>query len=241
MTLNKSTKQWQCEEWYLHKTGFITTSKCKRVFTRQETRAENAKKLIEEIGLLKTCPPLIQQEREPQNDREWGLLHEESARKAYQRVVSHTHHKPKLVPKGIVIFPSKPFLGASVHNIQKCQCSDGCPVRVVEYKCPWKQRDLHQKQPFLTPEIGGIQNGKNFALKSTSNYYFQVQLQMFVSGLTLCIFVVWTNKVIFTVEVPYDLSFMSVVCAKLEKFWTSQVLPSLISEVSTTSLPGKYL
>ena len=55
---------------------------------------------------------------------------------------------------------------------------------------------------------------------------------MFVSGLTLCIFVVWTNKGIFTVEVPCDPSFMSIVCAKLEKFWTSQVLPFLISEVS---------
>ena len=56
-----TTKQWQCEEWYLHKTGFITASKCKRVFTRQETLeknpAENAKKLIEEIGLVKSCPP----------------------------------------------------------------------------------------------------------------------------------------------------------------------------------------
>jgi len=32
-----TSKQWQCEEWYLHKAGFITASKCKRVFTRQET------------------------------------------------------------------------------------------------------------------------------------------------------------------------------------------------------------
>ena len=107
---------------------------------------------MEEIGLVKSCPPLIQEEREPKNAREQGLFHEESARKAYQGVVSHTHHKLKLVPKGYVISPSKPFLGASVGNIQKCQCSDGCPVRVVEYKRPWKQRDLHPKQAFLTPE-----------------------------------------------------------------------------------------
>ena len=190
---------------------------------------------------MKSCPPPIKEEREPQNAREWGLLHEESARKAYQRVAGHNHHKLKLIPKGFAISGSKPFLGASVDNIQKCQCSDGCPVRVVEYKCPWKHRDLHPKQAFLTPEIGGIQNGNKFALKSTSSYYFQVQLQMFVSGLTLCIFVVWTNKGIFIVDVPYDPSFMSVVCPKLEKFWTSQVLPFLITDVSTTSLPGKYL
>ena len=159
------------------------------------------------------------------------MFHEESARKAYQRVVSHTHHKLKLVPKGYVISPSKPFPGASVDSIQKCQCSDGCPVRVVEYKRPWKHRDLHPKQAFLTPEIGGIQNGNKVASKSiqTTTFKFSFKL-MFVSGLTLCIFVVWTNKGIFTVEVTYDPSFMSVVCAKLEKFWTT-----------TTSLPGKYL
>ena len=52
--------QWQCEEWYLHKAGFITASKCKRVFTRQETLdknpAENAKKLVQEIGLSLIIP-----------------------------------------------------------------------------------------------------------------------------------------------------------------------------------------
>ena len=53
-----TSKQWQCEEWYLHKAGFITASKCKRVFTRQEAleknNAENATKLVEAIALAKT-------------------------------------------------------------------------------------------------------------------------------------------------------------------------------------------
>ena len=239
-----TSKQWQCEEWYLHKAGFITASKCKRVFTRQKAleknNAENALKLVEAIALAKT--PHIhskkQHEMEPQNAREWGLFHEESARKAYQRVTSHTHHKLELLSKGFLISKSKPFLGASLDNIQKCQCSTDCPDRVIEYKCPWKHRDLDPKQAFLTPEIGGIKNGNSFALKSTSQYYFQVQLQMFVSELTLCNFVVWTKKGIFTVEVPYNPSFMSNVCVQLEKFWTSQVLPFKMTEASGTVLPG---
>ena len=37
----------------------------------------------------------------------------------------------------------------------------------------------------------------------------------------------WTTKGIFTVEVPYNPSFMFNVCAKLEKFWNSQVLPKI--------------
>ena len=241
---NTTSKQWKCEEWYLHKAGFITASKCKRVFTRQETleknNAEDVTKLVEDIALAKTPHIHIsqQQEVEPQNAREWGLFHEESARKAYQRVASHTHHKLELISKGFLISKSKPYLGASLDNIQKCQCSDGCPDKVVEYKCPWKHRDLYPKEAFLTPEIGGIQNGNEFALKPTSQYYFQLQLQMFVSELSFNIFVVWTKKGIFTLEVPYNPSFMSNVCSKLEKFWTGQVLPFMITEVSRTILPG---
>ena len=97
------------------------------------------------------------------------------------------------------------------------------------------------KQALLTPEIGGIQNRNNFVLKSTSYYYFQLQLQMFVSGLTMCTFVVWTNEGIFTVEVLCDPGFMSLVCMRLEKLWTSQVLPFLISVASMTSWPSKLL
>ena len=240
---NTTSKQWQCEEWYLHKAGFITASKCQRVFTRQETldknKEEDVSKLVEVIALAKTPHTHPQQqEMEPQNAREWGLFHEESARKAYQRVASHIHHKLELVSKGFLISKSKPFLGASVDNIQQCQCSDGCPNKVVEYKCPWKHRDLHPKEAFLTPEIGGIKNGEEFALKPTSQYYFQLQLQMFVSELAFNVLVVWTTKGIFTVEVPYNPSFMLNVCAKLEKFWKSQVLPFLMAEISRTVFQG---
>ena len=242
-----TSKQWQCEEWYLHKAGFITASKCKRVFTRQETldknTEENVTKLVEDIALAKTPANMDaqQQKTEPQNAREWGLFHEESARKAYQRVASHTHHKLELISKGFLISKSKPFLGASLDNIQQCQCSDGCPNKVVEYKCPWKHRDLHPKEAFLTPEIGGINNGKEFALKPSSKYYFQLQLQMFVSELTFNILVVWTTKGIFTVEVPYNPSFTFNVCLKLEKFWNSQVLPFMMAEISRTVFPGIYI
>ena len=53
---------------------------------------------------------------------------------------------------------------------------------------------------------------------------------MFVSGLKLCQFVVWTKQGIFSVEVPYDVTSMSNVCPKLERFWIGQVLPFLIIE-----------
>ena len=105
----------------------------------------------------------------------------------FQRVPSYTHHKLELVSKGFLISKSKPFLSASVDNIQ---CSDGCPNKVLEHKCPWKQNNMHPKEVCLTPKIGDIVSENGFTLKPSSQYYFQLQLQMFVSELSLNILVV---------------------------------------------------
>ena len=83
--------------------------------------------------------------------------------------------------------------------------------------------------------VGVTKYGDGFALKSTS------QLEMFVTGLKLCNFAVWTKQGILSVEVLFDPKFMFNVCAKLEKFWTSQVLPFLMTAVSRPVLSGIYL
>ena len=95
---------------------------------------------------------------------------------------------------------------------KKCQCSNGCPNKVLEYKCPWKHRDMGPKRAFLIPEIGGVVSEKVFALKPSSHDYFQLQLQMFVSELSLNILVVWTKQGVFAVDVPLNPSFMTKTC-----------------------------
>ena len=102
---------------------------------------------------------------------------------------------------------------------------------VVEYKCPWKHKDLHPKQAFLTHEIGGLEKNNRFLLASSSPYYYQIQTQMFVAELSLCDFVVWTNQGIYTLQVSYNAEFMANVCKKLELFWLAEILPCLMAEV----------
>ena len=73
-----SSMQWEWEEWYIHKAGFITASKCKRVFTRQEAikkekkrNEKDVKRFIKGIVLLKSPQSCGKnQEVEPQNPRE---------------------------------------------------------------------------------------------------------------------------------------------------------------------------
>ena len=133
-------------------------------------------------------------------------------RGTYQRVTSHTHHKLELVSKGFLISKSKPSLMPVWAILIKCQCSDGCPNKVLESKCPWKHRDMGSEEAFLILKIGGVVSEKGFALKPSSQYYFQLQLQMFVSKLSLNILVVWTKKGVFAVDVPLNPSFMTKTC-----------------------------
>ena len=107
-----------------------------------------------------------------------------------------------------------------------------CKKVVVEYKCPWTHRHSDAKEAFLSPDVGGIQVEGRFQLKTTSKYYHQVQMQMFVLCLLSCDLVIWTTKGILTIEIPYDAKFMNSVLPKLQKFWTSQIAPLLIIQVS---------
>ena len=52
-----SSLQWQREEWYIHKIGFMSASKGKGVFTRHEAiekTEKDVKKLVEDIVLPKS-------------------------------------------------------------------------------------------------------------------------------------------------------------------------------------------
>ena len=83
-----------------------------------------------------------------------------------------------------------------------------------------------------------MQEVNNVLLKTKWKYDFQVRMQMFVIGLEMCDFVVWTIKYIKSVRVPYDPAFMADVTAKLERFWVGQVVPlmMLFSDDNATKL-----
>ncbi len=131
-------------------------------------------------------------------------------------------------------------MGASVDDVRSCECVDNCNKVIVEYKCPWLHRDLDPKKAFLTKEIGGHEIGNKLQLKEDAKYFYQIQMQMFVLGLKSCDFVIWTKKGIKNIEIPYDSTFMDIVCAKLEKFWTSQVVPLMMPAVTDCPDKGNY-
>ena len=185
------------------------------------------------------CPSNFFVPDNPQTPRKWGLKHESSARQSYLKVERKRHHKLTLVSKRLLLSKSKPFLGVSVDNIRMCSCATNCPNVVVEYKCPMKHRDISPNEAFLTSEK---KVGNKFLLKPTCHYYTQVQLQMFVTGLGSCDFVVWTKHGILSVNVPYNAVFIERNMKKLQRFWISYVFPLLVKKLSiNVELKGNLL
>ena len=235
--------QWKSEDWFCHKVGFISASKCKDVFTRQ-TSLERVR-TVEITALAKSLvsKPAVNTVRklpqEPNNPRDWGLVKEEEARKSYLLVAGKQHHKIQLQHKGFQISKKKHFLGASVDDIRSCKCSPNCGIVVVEYKCPWVHKNSDPKEAFISKQIGGKLDGNSYSLEKSSKYYFQVQMQLFVVGAKVCDFVVWTTKGIHIIAITFDPLFMKSVTSKLETFWMTQVFPLLLeNQVNSGCNPG---
>jgi hypothetical protein len=185
-------KQWQCKEWNENKAGFISASKCKNVYTRQKTLEKHLKNddvscLVNKIIHAKKVSHIhMQVNHEPCTPREWGLTHEDSARNAYFRLERHKHHKIQLEPHGLLISNKKHSSEQAWITSVDAKALIIAHLLLWNTNCPWKHRDLQPKEAFLTKEICGVKVGEEFKLLQKSQYYFQVQLQMFVANIFLC-------------------------------------------------------
>ena len=139
--IDKTTRrQCQCQEWFDSKIGFITASKAKNVYTRQQSyeanSTEDISRIVETI-VKHTSHQSIRNntDGEPTNPMKCGLRHEENARDGYLRTEGRKHNKIQLSTKGFVISKQKPFLGASPDNIRSCKCKRSCQNVLVESIC----------------------------------------------------------------------------------------------------------
>ena len=186
-TRNQSNSQY----WWDQRKGRITASHFHKVHTKMQT-------ILRRRGNpVKTCvTPLIQElvdpvplEKIPSLD--WGKSNEHNAAAAFMKLEGVKHSHPKLLPCGLFILKSHPYIGATPDNIFTCKC---CEHRIcVEYKCPYSIRehdvsDSWDKTDFLEKVNDIIQ------LKRNHKYFTQITGQMAIIGTKQCYFVAWTTK-----------------------------------------------
>lgn len=132
---------------------------------------------------------------------------------------------------GLFISVTHPFLAASPDRIISCDCHG---KRVLEIKCPYNVHGLNIKEYSLansdfflkvTTSLGDL------FLNPSHEYYYQIQLQLFVTECSEALLVVYNGvKDLEYVTVLRDEELIEKMVAKGKLFFLNFILPELISK-----------
>ena len=213
-------KQSKSKEWFKYRAGRITASRFRQVLHTDCHQPS--------LSLLKSiCYPEIH--RFSTKATTWGCDHEKDAVTAYQTQMATTHEDFNVTTCGFYISAEHPFLGASPDALTECKC---CGLGVVEVKCPlcaeessFSEAAAARGSTFCLQECDG-----KYELKRNHQYYYQCQLQIFVTGRRFCDFVVWTQKELHIERLTLDESLLESALPTAKKFFNICILPELLGK-----------
>ena len=156
----------------------------------------------------------------------WGCSHEEHAKKAYNNLMLNSHEDFTVSTAGFFIDCETPFLGASPDAIVDCKC---CGRGTLEVKCPYCYKDGIPED-----DVGFYMFKKDDAwtLKRDHQYYYQIQLQMYVCHALYADFVVWTegNTDPLIERIAVDYQFVTSKLADVKYFFMYGILPEIVGK-----------
>ena len=215
--------------WSEMRRGMITASQFHRVASRMRTLdrhpEQDASPLVKSLlsqastgGTDDMPAPLA-----------WGRKKEEDARRTYCRIERHKHRRLQVKERGLHIHPHQPYLACSPDGLVTCACKTPHPDRLLEIKCPYTYKEKDPKEAALNWGCEFHQGGV-WSLKTTTPYYSQIQGQLAITGIESCDLVIYTNRGIVTITVPYDPIFYQTMEDQLRKFFfTYLFVPSVVA------------
>lgn len=216
-------EQAQNNIWFKYRAGRITASKFKT--------ACRAKLEKPPLSLIKgVCYP--QKVIFNSKQTSYGIKYEKTALEEYLTQVKKYHRGILLKPAGFFISHEHPQLGASPDGIVQCEC---CGLGCVEVKCPYLLKELSlsdfskKKNTCLV-----YHNDDEFSLDQNHLYYYQIQLQMFVTKTKFCDFVIWSKNCLFIDRVSFNEEFFNECLKKSLDFHKYVIKPELLSRLFTT-------
>lgn len=159
----------------------------------------------------------------------WGREKEQYARQCYSDELCKRHISAKVSLSGFVIRSDEPHLGSSPDGKVSCSC---CGDGVLEIKCPYQYREF----PLIGPFKEDFCLDQTFYLKKTHQYYYQVQLHMFVCNVEYCDFVVWTTKEMIINRIDKDDSLLQQALPRAKQYFLSFILPELLTRSQDPAL-----
>lgn len=199
LRIEKRTRQQSANSlWHKIRNSRITASICHNIV--QTTKAQNYCVSYARNHIL----------NKPINSAaiKWGKSKEKLALEEH-----NNSQNVKFQSCGIFIDKVYNFLAASPDGINSTK------TKVIEIKCPYSIRTE------LPENASYIEFGK---LKRNHPYYTQVQVQMHVTGVHLCDFVVWTTKGTLVDEIKYDADFMKISLQFIEMYFKKCFAPTYV-------------
>ena len=144
----------------------------------------------------------------------WGVLHEKHAIKEYQQSTGN-----QVTESGIWLFPDG-YFGASPDGlIYKEDRLEG----ILEIKCPYKIRDLKSNT------LGQLQRYLPYlvypgGLRKESQYYHQVQGQLFATEAEWCDFFIWAPATSLRLRIYPDEQWKLNIFPRIHNFYLSKIL-----------------
>jgi hypothetical protein len=138
----------------------------------------------------------------------------------------------KTKPSGLIIDKDRPFLAGSPDAILEDNSA------LVEIKCPATAKNLTPEEAVKQKKIkfATLVDGK-LKLKERDNFMYQIQGQMFVSGINTTYFVVFTQKGMSIEKIQKNEEFCSEMVSKLTNFYFGALLPELLDSRRSRQLP----
>ncbi len=207
--------------WHTEKGGRLTASKSGMVFKLQD-KTDNTNTLDSFFGRKLFYIVKIAME--------YGCAHESEAIAKYEQVKGFPSEYVKKA--GLVVYQKNGVLGAT---------PDGYvgPDGLVEVKCPYSLyvKDKDQKGPSnwpnVSPKVSSISVNKDgiLALKKSNDHYFQIIMQIYVTGRLWCDYFIWSEHGHFLQRIHRNKEtdkLWKKMEEKLVKFWENDLAPELV-------------
>jgi len=137
------------------------------------------------------------------------------------------HEDFEIQEAGLFVDASVPYVGASPDGIINCKCHG---KGILEIKCPYCFKGCLLEEAIEDAGFCLEQENDEWQLKKNHAYFYQIQMQMAVTKVSYCDFVVWsqTNHVIVTVK--FDKGFYDSKLDLVKHFFVYGMLPEIIGK-----------
>lgn len=157
----------------------------------------------------------------------YGCEHEKDALTQYTIYMKKTHTNFGGSSVGLCINPEYPYFGATPDSLVDCEC---CGMGCVDIKCPYCARDIGLEDAGVLKRVG-LHDGE--MLLENHPYFYQIQMQLAITKVKYCDFVVWNSESFIRKRIYLNEAFREEKSLKAINFFKKVLLPELLGRYFT--------